>query len=164
MTRAAIGLGCNLDAGRALKPALRALARIPRTTLLASSSIYRSAPWGGARGGSFFNAAAIVDTVLSPWQLLRALRDVERALGRLRGPHYGPRRIDLDLLCMDGVRLATPRLSLPHPQLLARRFVLQPLCDIAPTLVVAPGLCVRAALQRCPDRGRLWQEHASDAP
>jgi 2-amino-4-hydroxy-6-hydroxymethyldihydropteridine diphosphokinase len=157
VTLAAIGLGSNIDGGRALAPARRALHALERTVILRCSSWYGSAPWGGAQGGCFVNGAILVDTGLAPGVLLAELRRIEQALGRRRGPRYGRRVVDLDLLCMEGVRLATPRLVLPHPQLCERRFVLQPLCEIAPEQVVAPGLRAVAALARCPDRGRLWR-------
>ncbi len=154
--RAVLGLGANLEAGAALPRALPRLATLPHSTLVATSPCYHSRPWGGASGGRYCNAAVLLRTALRPWQLLAATRRIETELGRRRGLHYGPRSLDIDLLALEGVRLNTPALVLPHPLLDQRRFALQPLVDLAPDLALDTGLRARQALRICPDPGPLW--------
>ncbi|MDF2751470.1 MAG: 2-amino-4-hydroxy-6-hydroxymethyldihydropteridine pyrophosphokinae, partial [Gaiellaceae bacterium] len=102
-------------------------------------SLRETAPVGYLDQPSFLNGAARLETELSPRELLGALLDVERELGRDRsGPRFGPRTVDLDLLLYGGVELDEPRLVVPHPRLHERRFVLEPLAELAPGLVV-PG-------------------------
>lgn len=140
MTRAFVGLGGNLgDTQAYLRQALDALARLPRTRLLAQSRSYRTPPWGLREQPAFLNAAAMLDTTLAPHELLDALLDIERAAGRERkGERWGPRTLDLDLLHIDGVRLHDDRLTLPHPRIAERAFVLLPLAELAPDLEL-PG-------------------------
>lgn len=136
MTRAFVALGGNLgDTHAYLRQALAALASLPQTRLLASSRFYRTPPWGVREQPPFLNAAAALDTSLAPHALLDALLDIERAAGRVReGERWGPRTLDLDLLHMDGVRLHDDRLTLPHPRIAERAFVLLPLAELAPDL------------------------------
>lgn len=140
MTRAFVALGGNLgDTHATLRQALDALALLPRTRLLAHSRFYRTPPWGVLDQPSFLNAAAMLETGLSPHELLDALLEIERAAGRVReGERWGPRTLDLDLLHMDGVRLNDDRLALPHPRIAERAFVLLPLAELAPQLEL-PG-------------------------
>ena len=135
MTRAAIGLGANLgDAAATLREAIAALARLPATELLRTSRLYRTPAWGRTEQPDFINAVALVETALPPRELLDALLVVERSFGRVRldGERWGPRTLDLDLLLHDAQSIDTPRLSLPHPRMHLRAFVLVPLCEIAP--------------------------------
>jgi len=140
MPDAYIGLGSNLADPRAqVERALQSLARLPQTRLLRSSRLYRSAPWGVLDQPEFINAAAALDTALSPHDLMQALLGIEREAGRDRGgERWGPRILDLDLLQYGALRLAEPGLQLPHPHLHERAFVLLPLAEIAPHLDV-PG-------------------------
>ncbi|MBL8448812.1 MAG: 2-amino-4-hydroxy-6-hydroxymethyldihydropteridine diphosphokinase [Dechloromonas sp.] len=139
MTRAYVALGANLgDPVAAVQAAFDALAALPRTTLAARSSLYRTAPVGLAAQPDFINAAAALDTECSPLDLLAALLAVEASAGRLRRERNGPRSLDLDLLLHGDTVLATPALTLPHPRLHLRAFVLAPLGEIAPDLVL-PG-------------------------
>jgi 2-amino-4-hydroxy-6-hydroxymethyldihydropteridine diphosphokinase len=150
--RAAIGLGSNLDdPEQQIERALLVLAHLPQTEVLARSRSYRSPPWGLAAQPEFVNAVASVRTLLAPPQLLAALFEIERAAGRERGgERWGPRRIDLDLLTYGAQRVALPGCQVPHPRLAERAFVLVPLAEIAPELVV-PGLGrVDALLERLP--------------
>lgn len=134
-----IGLGANLgDARATLRAALQALADLPDGQLLQVSSVYRSAPVDAA-GPDFFNAVAALHTRLAPLPLLDALQAIELQFGRLRPYPNAPRTLDLDLLLLGDLQLHTPRLTLPHPRLHLRAFVLQPLLEIAPGLA-APGL------------------------
>ena len=140
MNTAFVGIGANLgDREGTLRRALRLLGDRDGVTVVAVSSLRETAPVGYLDQPSFLNGAARLETELSPRELLGALLDVERELGRDRsGPRYGPRTVDLDLLLYDGVELDEPRLVVPHPRLHERRFVLEPLAELAPGLVV-PG-------------------------
>ncbi len=140
MTVAFIALGSNLGDARAqVLAAFDALAQLPGTRLLARSPLYLTPPWGVLEQPPFVNAVAHIDTVLPPHELLDALLAIERAAGRVRdGERWGPRTLDLDLLHLDGVVLSDERLSLPHPRIRERAFVLLPLHDLAPELQL-PG-------------------------
>ena len=140
MTVAFIALGSNLgDAQGQVLGALGALDALPQTRLLARSSLYRTPPWGVLDQPAFVNAVAQIDTALTPHELLDALLKVERDAGRVRdGERWGPRTLDLDVLHMEGVALSDDRLTLPHPRMAERAFVLLPLNDLAPALVL-PG-------------------------
>ena len=138
-TRAYVGLGANLgDAHETLEVALAALAALPQGRLVAWSSEWRTAPVDSS-GPDYRNAVAALDTALSPADLLAALQAIERAHGRERPYRNAPRTLDLDLLLHGHTVLATPELSLPHPRLHQRAFVLRPLLEIAPELE-APGI------------------------
>lgn len=139
MTAAYIALGGNLgDPRRQLLDAVDALARLPSTQLLRRSRLYRTLPWGMLEQPPFINAAALLDTGLAPHDLLDALLAIEQRAGRVRAERNGPRTLDLDLLHMEGVRLDDERLTLPHPRIAERAFVLLPLADLAPGLLL-PG-------------------------
>ena len=140
MARAYVGLGSNLgDREAALRSALAALAADPRVELLGVSAFRETEPVGFVDQPRFLNAAVALETPLAPRPLLELLVGVERALGRTRsGPRFGPRTIDLDLLIYDDVVVDEPGLTLPHPRLHQRRFVLEPLAELDPWLVV-PG-------------------------
>ncbi|MBI3349939.1 MAG: 2-amino-4-hydroxy-6-hydroxymethyldihydropteridine diphosphokinase [Burkholderiales bacterium] len=135
-SRAYVGLGANLGADllATLTQAAQALAALPDTRLLALSSAWRSAPID-AGGPDFLNAVAALETGLPPLELLDALQAIEQAHGRERPYRNAPRTLDLDLLLYGGLVLDTPRLTLPHPRLAERAFVLRPLLEIAPDLV-----------------------------
>ncbi|WP_266182744.1 2-amino-4-hydroxy-6-hydroxymethyldihydropteridine diphosphokinase [Dyella humicola] len=140
MTEAFIALGSNLGDARAqVLSAFDALASLPGTQLIARSQLYRTPPWGVLDQPSFVNAVALVETTLAPHELLNALLAIERAAGRVRdGERWGPRTLDLDVLHMDAMVMSDERLSLPHPRIHERAFVLLPLHDLAPDLVL-PG-------------------------
>ena len=136
-----IGLGSNLDGpARQLESAFELLASIPDTRLIRRSSLYRSAPFGGVEQPDFVNAAAAVLTRLSAEQLLRELQRIEAARGRERGDlRWGPRVLDLDLLVYANQHIDDAELTVPHPGISERNFVLLPLREIAPALSI-PGL------------------------
>ncbi len=150
-----IGLGSNLgDPTARLRAALDAIAALQGVSALVVSPFYRTAPFGPVAQPDFVNAAAGVLTTLDPETLHAALKDLELRLGR-RPPRerWGPREIDLDLLVHGAARRDTPTLSLPHPGIPQRDFVLYPLRDIAPDLLV-PGLGrVHGLAARVEDRG-----------
>ncbi|HEY8327784.1 MAG TPA: 2-amino-4-hydroxy-6-hydroxymethyldihydropteridine diphosphokinase [Rhodanobacter sp.] len=135
MTLAYVALGSNLgDPRQQLLDAIDALANLPDTRLLQRSRLYRTPPWGMLEQPPFINAAVELDTALSPHALLDAMLAIEQRAGRVRAERNGPRTLDLDLLHVDGVQLDDPQLTLPHPRMAERAFVLLPLHDIAPTL------------------------------
>ena len=134
-----IGLGANLgDLQLTLGRALAGLAALPVTRLLAVSSPYQSAPVD-AGGPDYLNAVAQLQTGLDPLDLLVALQALELEQGRERSYQNAPRTLDLDLLLYDELQLASPQLTLPHPRLQQRAFVLLPLLELSPGLL-APGL------------------------
>ncbi len=136
-----IGLGSNLDGPvRQLDTAFELLAELPETRLVARSGLYRSAPLGGVEQPDFVNAVAVLLTQLAPPELLAGLKDIERSRGREQGGvRWGPRVLDLDLLVYSGLCIDSPELVVPHPGIAERNFVLLPLCEVAPDLVI-PGV------------------------
>ena len=136
-----IGLGSNLQKpAQQIEAALAFVAEIPDTRLVRASSLYRSAPFGGIEQPDFVNAAASLVTKLGPQELLIQLQDVEKRQGRERDEtRWGPRVLDLDLLVYSDQRIDGPALTIPHPGIGERNFVLLPLGEIAPDLVI-PGL------------------------
>ena len=148
---ACIALGANLgDAVHTVRHALQDLAHLPQTQLLRASSLYRSAPLE-ASGPDFINAVALVDTALSPLDLLHALQALEVQAGRERPYRHAPRTLDLDLIFHGDAQLDTPALTLPHPRWQERAFVLWPLAEICPERVTPAMLdAVRdQTLERC---------------
>ncbi len=139
MSQAFIALGANLgDPAATIRAAFEALDSLPDSRLLASSALYRTAPVGITEQPEFVNAAARIETGLAPEALLDALLDIEHRFGRIRAERNGPRTLDLDVLLYDDLVLDSPRLTLPHPRLHLRAFVLYPLADLAPDLAL-PG-------------------------
>ncbi len=140
MPRAYVGLGANLgEREAALRAALGALEATEGIDVVAVSTFRETDPVDYLDQPRFLNAAAALDTTLSPRELLDALLEVERSLGRTReGPRFGPRTIDLDLLLYGDESLEKPGLTVPHPRLHGRAFVLEPLAELDPGIVV-PG-------------------------
>lgn len=130
-----VALGANLGEARAtLRQALQDMSAFPHTQLVRASSLYRSAPVD-ATGPDFINAVAELRTALGPYELLAALQGLEQAAGRERPWRNAPRTLDLDILLYGELRQDDPVLTLPHPRMLERAFVLLPLAEIAPALV-----------------------------
>ncbi len=139
MKTAYVALGANLDDPAAtVRAAFAALANLPDSRIVHCSSLYRTAPVGLADQPEFINAVAELETALAPEALLDALLEIEQRFGRIRTERNGPRTLDLDLLLYDDQCVDLPRLTLPHPRLHLRAFVLQPLAEIAPDLEI-PG-------------------------
>ncbi len=136
-----VGLGSNLQGpARQLEGAFELLGGIPETRLISQSSLYRSAPFGGVEQPDFVNAAAALLTKLPAEGLLRELQRIEILRGRERGNlRWGPRVLDLDLLVYSNHRIETADLTIPHPGIGERNFVLLPLAELAPGLDI-PGL------------------------
>lgn len=135
-----IGLGANLGPARqSLTQALHALGQLPHTRLLGHSRLYRSAPVD-ATGPDYLNAVAALQTGLMPQQLLAELQRLEQAAGRQRPHRNAPRTLDLDVLLYGDAHINTPELTVPHPRMHQRAFVLQPLAELAPERVPAAAL------------------------
>ncbi|MGE4635159.1 MAG: 2-amino-4-hydroxy-6-hydroxymethyldihydropteridine diphosphokinase [Arenicellales bacterium] len=149
-----IGLGSNLgDPAAALQNALDALGRTFGVELTAVSSVYQSAPVGLSAQPDFLNAVARIDTSLEPGELLDQLLRIETEQGRVRiGERFGPRLIDLDLLLYNETVLQTEDLTLPHPRMLERRFVLEPLAELEGDMGLAGGRRLCDCLEACSDQ------------
>ena len=161
--RVYVGLGANLgDRGEALLQALHAMAVLPQTQLLAVSSLYSSAPVD-ATGPDYLNAVAAVQTQQSPQDFLQALQAIELAAGRERPYRNAPRTLDLDILLWGDAQLDTPALTVPHPRMHERAFVLLPLVQLDASLVTAEQLAAvadqRIAVAQAPD----WAKPALSA-
>ena len=136
MSRCFLALGGNT--GRVTETFDRALERLDAEPLVALgpvSRVYRTAPVGEEAGGEFLNAAVEIETELPPLELLDLLQSIEADFGRTRTIHWGPRALDLDLILYGDLRIELPRLQVPHPACWYRRFVLDPLCEIAGDVV-----------------------------
>jgi 2-amino-4-hydroxy-6-hydroxymethyldihydropteridine diphosphokinase len=155
MPEAFIALGGNLGDVRAtFAQAIAKFCDGDNVRLLARSLDYRTPPWGVTDQPPFINAAIAISTSLSPHELLDRAKACERALGRdtARERHWGPRPIDLDILAYGDIELHDPKLTLPHPNMFERAFVLVPLAEIAPDRIIA-GIRVREALARIDTSG-----------
>ena len=139
MVAAYIGLGSNLDDPAArIASALQSISLIPETILLRCSSRYRSRPQGPQDQPDYINAVAQIDTHLTAEQLLECLQEIEKQQGRVRTQRWGPRTLDLDLLLFGDAVLHSDTLTVPHPEIHRRAFVLYPLHEIAPDIEI-PG-------------------------
>ena len=131
-----LGLGGNLgDPARSIREALRRL-ETRGVAIRQVSSLYRTAPWGPVPQPDFLNACAAGETDLAPEALLAAAKEIELELGRVEGPRWGPRTVDIDILALGDLALDSPGLAVPHPRLTERAFVLVPLAEIVPDRVI----------------------------
>ena len=145
MTTCAVGLGSNVgERTDHLREALRGLGAV--SLVLEVSPVYETAPIGGPDQGPYLNAVALVETAQTPAAFLRALLLVERSRGRTRRVRWGPRTLDLDILLWGEQAIVTQGLTVPHPRMLDRRFVLEPLLDVWPDARLPGGAPVAAAL------------------
>lgn len=158
--RAFLSLGGNLgEPARAMGAALRMLDSEPHIDVVAVSSLYRTPPWGKIDQPDFLNAAAELQTTLSPRRLLDVCLEAERRLKRVRKERWGPRLIDMDILAFGDSKIHEAGLEIPHPRMLERAFVLVPLAEIAGDFVIE-GLSVNnhltnldaSGIERLPDR------------
>jgi len=150
---AAIGLGANLnDPAAQVEYAFAELDRLPATRLLVRSSLYASAPVGYVDQPDFINAVALVETRLAPRALLAGLLDIEHRHGRERSFRNAPRTLDLDLLLYDNAHFHEEGLSLPHPRMTERAFVLLPLLEVDPECVIPGRGCAADWLAQCADQ------------
>ena len=150
-----IGIGSNLrDPAVQCRDAFRRIGAIPEIRLLRRSSLYRTEPVGPEDQPWFINAVAEIRTDLPSRKLFEALKGIERKMGRTDGPRWWPRVIDLDLLLYGQKVVAEEDLVIPHPELQRRRFILEPLCELA-SYVIHPafGVSVRGLLDRLTDPG-----------
>jgi 2-amino-4-hydroxy-6-hydroxymethyldihydropteridine diphosphokinase len=155
--RAAVGLGSNLGDRRShIDAALSAIARLGR--LVAVSSIYETAPVGGPEQGPYLNAVAVIDTDLAPIALLTCLRHVEQQQGRERRERWGPRTLDLDVLLYGHETVAMQGLTVPHPRMGERRFVLEPLVEAWPDAELPDGTAVGSLLDAVSDQDVVRHE------
>ena len=155
MAEAIVAFGGNIgDARATVDRAVAMFCDGEKVRLLARSSDYRTLPWGVEDQPPFVNLCIVVSTTLSPHDLLERAHEVEHALGRARAreTRWGPRTIDIDILAYDDLALSEPELTLPHPRLFERAFVLLPLAEIAPERVIA-GVRVRDAAARLDRKG-----------
>ncbi|MBS1180327.1 MAG: sulD [Proteobacteria bacterium] len=136
MARAALSLGGNIGDVRATIASALHLLETAGALVIARSSNYRTHPWGKTDQPDFTNVSAVVETTLPPLELLAVCLDVERRLGRVRHERWGPRVIDIDIVAYGEVRMETPELTLPHRHAHERGFVLIPLAEIAPELLI----------------------------
>ena len=136
MAEATLSLGANLGQPRAAIARALVLLDQRGARVLRRSSDYRTPPWGKTDQPAFINAAAVVETALSPHALLHLCLTIERELGRVRIERWGPRLIDIDLITYDDRAVDDPELTVPHRHVLERGFVLVPLAEIAPDLVI----------------------------
>ena len=154
-----IGLGANLgNRGETMRAALRRMAELPTINVERISAFYETPPWGRTDQPSFLNAAARIVFDGTPYELLADLQRIEHELGRVRHEHWGTRTIDLDILHIEGMTCADEALTLPHPYLTDRAFVLVPLHEIAPELCIHEKSIVayydevdRAGIVRAPE-------------
>ena len=163
MASVLIALGGNVgDVRETFRKAIANICGMTQAALVARSSDYVTLPWGGEKQNRFVNACIEIDTALDPHALLFTLHKIEKKFGRDRTKEtrWGPRTLDLDLIAYDDVKLDKPELTLPHPRLFERAFVLVPLAEIAPDRViggrkVADALAgvSTAGIERLPDAG-----------
>ncbi len=156
MERVYIGLGSNLaEPLRQLQAALAAIAELPHSQLVTTSSCYASDPLGPPDQPRYVNAVAALDTELAPLELLDALQRIEQEQGRVRrAERWGPRTLDLDILLFGNRLMSEERLTVPHYHLPARAIVLYPLAEIAPTDLQLPdGRSLEQLLAACPFEG-----------
>lgn len=157
MTRACLGLGSNLgDRHGTLDMAVRRLDSHPGISVVKVAACRETEPVGYLEQGNFINTAVAVETSLSPLELLHAVQQIEAELGRTREIRFGPRTLDIDILLYNDLVLESETLSIPHPRLHEREFVLVPLAEIAPQTRIPPGgLTVREMLTRFYRQRRL---------
>jgi 2-amino-4-hydroxy-6-hydroxymethyldihydropteridine diphosphokinase len=154
-----LGLGGNLgDPARAMASALRAIDADPETAVTAVSPLFRTPPWGRTDQPDFLNAAARIATARPPRDLLMLCLDAERALKRVRKERWGPRTIDIDILLYGDQTIREDDLEIPHPRIAERAFVLVPLAEIAPAILIG-GTPVEARLAAL-DRSGIEQVSA----
>ncbi len=161
-----IGLGSNLgDGGKQIARALDFLQQSSTIQVLRTSPLYSTRPWGMTEQADFTNAVAQLLVRTGPLQLMQELKRIEQVMGRKHGgPRWGPRKIDLDLLLYDKLILLRPGLTVPHPRMHLRAFVLAPLFDLQPELIIPARGTVRTCLARLQirDHGSLGVERLTN--
>lgn len=155
MSTVYLSLGSNMgNRLHALRRAIHELDKIPEIHVYYQSSVYETEPWGLTGQKKFLNIVVEIETALTPLELLDAVKDLEKRLGRLPSTRWGPRCIDIDLILWDATVICTPRLTLPHKHFRERAFVLQPLAEIAPDVIDPETGCTISELSaRIPNTG-----------
>ncbi len=155
--RVFLGLGSNVgERHRMLQRAAAAIRALPDVRVVWYSSVYETEPFGMPDQGKFLNAVGEVETTASPRELLRATKEIEGRLGRQAREHWGPREIDIDILLYDGLVQNDEDITVPHPGLAGRRFVLVPFREIAPDVVhPVSGMTIEELAGQCRDAGRV---------
>lgn len=149
-----VAMGSNLSQPvQMVQTAMAELARLPTTRLLQRSSLYQAKPWGPQNQPDFINAVALLETDLFAAQLLEYLSALERQLGRIPSERWGPRVIDLDILLYGDMIMKSDKISIPHPGIYQREFVLFPLAEIAPDLILPTGQSILELKAACDPRG-----------
>ncbi|MES0812849.1 2-amino-4-hydroxy-6-hydroxymethyldihydropteridine diphosphokinase [Roseibium sp. SCPC15] len=152
-TRSALGLGSNLGDRKAnLDEAVRRLEQTEGVTLVSRSSNYQTPPWGPVPQDDYLNICLVIDTILTPHELLSRCLEIETELGRVRDIRWGPRTIDMDVLIYGMEKVEDEDLELPHPRMGDRAFVLIPLAEIWPDAPLGDGRTAAEALETCPDQ------------
>lgn len=159
---AALSLGGNIgDVAAAFAKALRGFDEHDGVRVIARSQVWRTPPWGKTDQPDFLNMAALVETSLTPHELLALCLEVERSAGRERGERWGPRTLDIDIVAYDNITLADETLTLPHPRAAERAFVLVPLAEIAGGVQV--GAQSVAALAQAADKSSMSIDEVSSS-
>ena len=155
--RVFLGLGSNVgDREDYMMQALTAIGGLEKSRIQDISSIYETEPWGKKDQGIFLNQVVEVETQLNPHELLKMCKKIEKKCERKHGEVWGPRTMDIDLLCYGDQVVKETTLQVPHPRLMERRFALIPLDEIAPNLFIPGlGMTVREALEACSDTGSV---------
>lgn len=163
MSIAYLSVGSNMgDRGANLRFALKSLAERDGIQPLRGSAIYETSPWGPVAQENFLNACIELETSLSPDELLTVCQDIEHAAARSREVHWGPRTLDIDILLYDDITIETPRLTIPHPRMKERMFVLVPLMELEEAVPVLGSLS--DLLEALPPQGLIartdekWQD------
>ncbi len=163
MSIAYLSVGSNMgDRGANLRFALKSLAERDGIQPLRGSAIYETSPWGPVAQENFLNACIELETSLSPDELLSVCQDIEHAAARSREIHWGPRTLDIDILLYDDITIETPRLTIPHPRMKERMFVLVPLMELEEAVPVLGSLS--DLLEALPPQGLIartdekWQD------
>lgn len=151
-TLAYIGLGSNLaNPEQQIQQAFLALTHLELSQLIDYSSFYYSKPLSGMQQPDYVNAVAILQTTLAPQILLTALQQIENQQGRKRHERWGARTLDLDILLYNGLQMQDERLTIPHPEMLNRAFVLIPLAECVGECALPQGMMLSEAIKKCPD-------------
>lgn len=138
MPESCISIGSNLsDPKQQIINAFERIELLPSTQLIKQSRAFENEPWGNTDQPRFINAVVLIETTLSPIELLDALQEIEHQTGRIREEKWGPRTLDLDIICYGNKAMRSPRLILPHPLFSEREFVLLPLVEIYPECMIS---------------------------
>ena len=161
MQRVYIGLGSNLDnPGEQIKKAVSRLSVLPKSTYIKDSGLYLSKamqlPDDDSQQPDYYNAVALLETLLEPLELLDLLQSIEAQQGRERVERWGPRTLDLDILLFGDLQISSERLQIPHPGLCDREFVLYPLQNIQQELEIPGHGKLTQCIQKCPKNGLLY--------